>query len=242
MSLPDLVVPHRNGFEFGVGFDAGSSSLRRTAVVGDPNGVKHAGGPEAQKFDVSKITSTHELATKLSIDVQASAGCGAFGASASARFGYMEESKVQSSSLFMTLTASIILEDLSIGSPDLAPDAASLVDKPDVFHERYGDMFARGCSRGGLFVGVLQIDTRDSDQVRDITASLNGSYGSSAPRRPRASRRSPNRRTSRSTAACTQRAVRRSTPCTRRAPRQCSGTATIGSKPSVMIRITTRNR
>ena len=177
MDLPDLIVLHRNGFAFGVGFDAGSSSLRRSAVVGEPTGTPHAGGPEAQRFDVSKITSSQDLAKKLSINVEASAGAGCFGASVAARFSYMEESKVQSSSLFMTITSSIILEDLSIESPALNADAASLVDNYDVFHERYGDMFARGCSRGGLFVGVLQVDTKDSKQSEDISAQLKGSYG-----------------------------------------------------------------
>jgi hypothetical protein len=175
--LPDLVVPHRSGFEFGVGFNAGSQQIRNTAVVGEATGVAHAGGVAAQRFDVSRVTSSHDLAKKLSIDIQASAGCGAFGAGASARFGYMEESKVQTSSLFMAITCSLALEDLSIDSPVLAAEAAALVDKPDVLEDTYGNMFARGCARGGLFVGVLQIDTKDISKSNEISAALKGSYG-----------------------------------------------------------------
>ena len=172
-----MVVPHRNGLDFGVGFEAGSQQLRQSAVIGEATGPLHGGGVSAQKFDVSRVSSSHELATKLKIDVQASYGAGAFGAGVSGRFGYMEESKVQASSVFMAVTCSLMLQDLSIDAAALSPEAAALVNQPALFRERYGDMFVRGCERGGLFVGVIQIDTSDSKKSQDISAQLKGTYG-----------------------------------------------------------------
>src|SRR5262249_31049353 len=59
----------------------------------------------------------------------------------------------------------------------LSEDAQALVSSPGPFKERYGNMFVRGISRGGLFIGTIRIETRSSDESRKIAAELQGSYG-----------------------------------------------------------------
>lgn len=66
---------------------------------------------------------------------------------------------------------------LSIDDPVLTVDAAGLVDRPDVFEGRFGNVFVRGISRGGFFVGLLTIDTESSQDSESISAELKGSYG-----------------------------------------------------------------
>lgn len=85
--------------------------------------------------------------------------------------------RIQSSSLFMAVTASVELSFLSIDEPTLTPEAAQTVNRADVFSTRYGNMFVRGVGRGGLFVGVIQIDTSSSEDSESISAELEGSYG-----------------------------------------------------------------
>lgn len=69
------------------------------------------------------------------------------------------------------------LADLSITESVLTPAAAALANKPDLFKQRYGDMFARACRQGGLFVGVMRIETFDDSEASSIEGELGGSYG-----------------------------------------------------------------
>jgi hypothetical protein len=76
----------------------------------------------------------------------------------------------------MSVTARVQLEFLSIDDPALTADAASLVDHPDAFAARFGNVFVRGLSRGGLFVGLLKVDTRSQQDSESIAGELHGSY------------------------------------------------------------------
>ncbi len=146
------------------------------AVSGEPSGPTNAVGATVD-FQVQRIQSTSDLEKALGVDAEASFGCGAFGPSISARFSFAQNSKVQTSSLFMSVTARVELDFLSIDEPALSANAASLVDKPDVFAQRYGNMFVRGIARGGLFVGVLRIDTSSAEESEKVSAALKGTYG-----------------------------------------------------------------
>ncbi len=126
-------------------------------------------------FDITRIESNEELERKLGIDIEASAGCASFGAGASARFSFMKESKVHSSCLFMTITSVVRLADLSIDQPTLTTEAAGVAatrtcSVPDTA------TCSSGHARGGIFVGVLRINTRDSSEASNTFSKLSGSY------------------------------------------------------------------
>jgi hypothetical protein len=176
VGLPDLAVPHCTGMDFGVGMDAASLSHRGLAVTGDVKSVTLAGGISSQSFTVTRIESSRDLESKLSINAQASGGA-PFAVGASARFGFSEDVKVQNKSLFMAITCTIALAGLSIEAPVLVPAAAALSDRQDVLLDQFGNMFCRGCDRGGLFVGVLQIDSSDESEAQAIESELKGTYG-----------------------------------------------------------------
>jgi hypothetical protein len=176
MAITQVTVPYLSGYDFGVGADLASGSPMGLVVEGQPSGVPGAAGATAS-FDITRIHSTSELEKSLGIDVEASYGCAAFGAGMSARFSFAQKSMVQSSSLFLAITANVSLEFISIKGPSLTEPAKGLVGRPDVFSTRYGNMFVRGVGRGGLFVGVIQIDTSNSADSESISAELSGSYG-----------------------------------------------------------------
>ena len=176
MAVTQVTVPYINGYNFGVGADLASGSPMGKVVDGAPTGVTAAEGATTS-FDITRIHSTSELEKALGIDVEASYGCASFGAGISARFSFAQKSKVQSSSLFLAITANVALEFLSIDDPALTADARDLVNRPDVFATRYGNMFVRGVGRGGLFVAVMRVDTSSSDESESISAELEGSYG-----------------------------------------------------------------
>jgi hypothetical protein len=169
-----MSVPHLDGYDFGVGLDSLSGTLMNLAVtptVGPPAG---AGGSD-HFFQVARVSTTHDLQRSLGID--ASASYGTFGANVSGRFNFAQEVSVHSASLFMTITATVRLANLSIPDCVLTPAAAALAGRPDVFTQRYGDVFFRACTRGGLFVGVMQVETFDESDATSIEGELRGSYG-----------------------------------------------------------------
>jgi len=174
--LPELKLPHHETFKFGMGIDRLSGTTLNLAVKADADEPDYAQGA-VMKFDVSRISSTHDLQQQLGIDVEASYGCATFGAGVSARFSFSQQSSVHSSSLFMTVTATVDAADMSIGEVVLTDEAAQMVDNPDAFTARYGDTFLRAVKRGGLFVGLLRIETFDDKEAESVSAELQGSYG-----------------------------------------------------------------
>lgn len=175
MAQTQVTVPYVENYDYGIGVDLATGSPMGKVVDGPISGVTDAHGATTS-YDISRIHTTSELETALGINVEASMGIGCF--SASARMDFVKRSKIQSSSLFMAITAHVALESLSIDEPALSPAAAQIVDRSDVFTSRFGNMFVRGMGRGGLFIGVIRINTVNSEDSQSISAELEGSYGS----------------------------------------------------------------
>jgi hypothetical protein len=167
-------IPYQENYDFGIGVDSVSGSPMGKVITGEISGVKGALGDKA-RFDIFRVHNTSELEQSLDISAEASYGIGLF--SVSARFDFAKKAKVQQDSLFMAITASVTLEYQSIDDPTLTPQAAEIVNLPDLFSRRYGNMFVRGVGRGGLFVGVIQINTSSAEESQSIVGKLKGSYG-----------------------------------------------------------------
>ncbi len=176
MALHAIEVPYRNNYDFGIGVDLASGSPMNKVVQGEITGVEYAFGSQAS-WRLLRIQTTSELESKLGVDAEANYGSGLFGPSISARFHFAKDRKIQSSSLFMAAYASVTLRNLSIDEPTLTPHASEIAGRTDVFTTRYGNMFVRGVSRGGLFMGIIQIDTSSAEASDSIAAELKGSYG-----------------------------------------------------------------
>ena len=176
MTIRQIDVPYLPGYDLGVSADLATGSPMGKAVDGTATTVQGAGGATVV-FSVKRVQSTEDLEQALNIDAEASYGSAAFGPSISARFSFAKKSKIQSSSLFMIVTAEVQLAFESIDDPALTADADNLLDRPDVFGVRYGNVFVRGVQRGGLFVGTMRVDTNSEEQSSSIEAELKGSYG-----------------------------------------------------------------
>ena len=172
-----LTVPVRSGYDFGVGANLLSGAPMNKPVMSNQiDSIPHAEGATVQ-FVVQRCQTTHELEQSLNIDAEASYGSASFGAGISDRFKFVKNSKIQASSLFMTIVATVKLKTLSINAPTLTPEAGKLVDRPDIFAQRFGNVFVRSLERGGIFVGVLRVDTSTSAESEQIDNELKGSYG-----------------------------------------------------------------
>ncbi|MFF9810762.1 hypothetical protein ACF1G5_37715 [Streptomyces coeruleorubidus] len=175
-TLRSINVPHIRGYDFGIGVDRLSGTLMNQVV--EPNSSPPSPGMGGvQTFDVSRVYDSRDLQSKLGIDIEASYGCASFGAGASARFSYMKDAKISSACLFMVVTATAKLADMSIDQAVLTTPAQQVIGRRDAFTARYGNMFCRACSRGGIFVGVMRVETESSSEALEIEAELKGAYG-----------------------------------------------------------------
>jgi hypothetical protein len=176
MAIRQASVPWQRGYDFGVGVDLVSGSPM-AKVVDDQHVAPGEAGGATVDFSIDRVRTTSDLEQALGIDVDMSYGSAAFGAGVEARFEFAKKCEIQATSLFMSVTALVQLEFLSIDDPALTDDAAGLVVHPDQFADRFGNMFVRGLSRGGLFVGLLRVDTRSQQDSESIAGELHGSYG-----------------------------------------------------------------
>ncbi|MER9799767.1 hypothetical protein NKJ36_21910 [Mesorhizobium sp. M0142] len=103
----------------------------------------------------------------------------AAGAGASPRPEGLTSPKVplQSSSLFLLISAKVTLPFHGIDEPKLSGSAAAISSNPELFQSRYGNMFVNGVGRGGMFLAVLQMDTASSEEAQAVSMELSGSYG-----------------------------------------------------------------
>jgi hypothetical protein len=176
MPIRQAAVPWIQGYDFGVGADLMSGSPMGQVVKSTPSGTASAGGGTVL-FKVRRVRTSTELEQSLGLDVDASYGSALFGAGVKARLDFVKSAKVQTSGLFMTISTTVSLQFLSIDAPELTDNAARLVDRPDIFETRFGNMFVRGIARGGLFVAVLRIETESVEDAQSISTELSGSYG-----------------------------------------------------------------
>lgn len=175
MAIKQFSRPYLHGYDLGVGVDRMSGSPMGQVVRNTASPVENASGGVVD-IRIERIQSTEELESILGIDVEASFGLASFGAGASARFNYAKKTAIQASSLFLSVSVNVELGFLSIDDPVLTEHADGTLGNPTRFQERYGDAFIRGMARGGLFVGVLRVDTRNETESEQISSSLNGAY------------------------------------------------------------------
>ncbi len=174
--MDNVDVPYQNGYDCGIGVNSASGKSRQKGVTGDVSPVETGSGGSGN-FYLFKIEKTGELEEHLGISAEASAGVGLF--SASARFNYAKNSKVQSKSIFLLLVGAKTMGFQQIDKPVLDAEAAALVEngKSDLFFQRYGDCFVRGIQSGGQFFGLIKIDVTSKEDREKIDTSLGGSYG-----------------------------------------------------------------
>jgi hypothetical protein len=175
MTITSKMVPYVKSYDYGIGAHLATGSPMNKVVDGVVSGVQDAMGA-AKEFEIQQITSTSALESALGIDAEASYGIGAFG-SVNARFNFAKRAKIQNSSLFLAIIATVKLEYRSIDEPTLTSAAREIFGNSELFATRYGTMFVRGIDRGGLFIGLISIDTSSAEEAQTISGKLSGAYG-----------------------------------------------------------------
>jgi hypothetical protein len=174
--MDQVEVTYRKGYQFGMGVKSASGSPMAEGVVGTPTPVQGAPGASG-RFQMSKVQTTEEMESHLGISADVSGSVGLF--SASDRFSFAKDCKVQASSITLLLLCTREFGFVQIDTPALSNDAAALVASGNLalFQDRYGDCFVRGLTSGGQFYGVIRIDAQSAETRQKIENSLSGSYG-----------------------------------------------------------------
>jgi hypothetical protein len=172
MGQQQIETPWKEGYAFGVGVEPGGASPMGLVVRQTPSPPVSPGGETT--FNVKRTRTTAELQEHLQISAEASGGCGLF--SASLRFDYAKQCKVQSESLFMAVVAHALNAFQQVDDAVLTDDAVALTNDRQAFADRYGTYFVRGLRTGGIFVGVVQVDSTSKEEKEHIAGSVEGSY------------------------------------------------------------------
>jgi hypothetical protein len=174
-AMENLTMNYQDGLDFGVGVNSASGGRRQFGAAGAPETMHGSLTGGDGSFNLVEIKDTHDLETHLGISAEASGGAGLF--SASAKFNFTKDAKIQSNSTVLLMTCSKSFGFMQILKPVLDPDAAKLVEHPEAFAERYGDYFVAGVESGGQFFGIIKIEYASEAEKTSISASLSGSYG-----------------------------------------------------------------
>ena len=148
MGIGQVPVPYVRGYDFGVGADLATGSPMGKVVDAAALLVDQAGGATVD-FQVQRIESTEELEQALGIDAEGELWSWRLRRWHIRTLLLCQESQDSEHSPFMIVTAQVELGLLSIDDPILSQDAQQLMDRPDVFKERYGNVFVRGIGVAG---------------------------------------------------------------------------------------------
>lgn len=166
------MLDYNQGFDFGVGVDESTGIPMGIGVK--PGGVQpvtQAGGQNVS-YNYSMIESVEDFYDALDVDVKANARY-MFG-SASAKFQFSKSLHVNTQSIYVVGSCTVINSFLQTLHPSLLSDAAALLSKgqADRFREAYGDSFVRGFQNGGQFYIVISITSSSRDEARKVGADV----------------------------------------------------------------------
>ncbi|HVO63747.1 MAG TPA: hypothetical protein VMT53_22680 [Terriglobales bacterium] len=174
--MDNAFVPYQFGYDYGIGVKSATGGRMQMGAKGSPTPIQGASGGSGG-FQMVQILQTSELEDHLGISADASGGVGLF--SASDRFNFARDCKIQTNSIALLLTCTQLNGFVQITQPVLDEAAAALVSngQMDLFTQRYGDCFVAGLESGGQFFGVIRIDVRSEEDHQTIENSLSGAYG-----------------------------------------------------------------
>jgi hypothetical protein len=92
---------------------------------------------------------------------------------------FAKNTKINTSSVFLTVKVAVTESFTMIKQPGIEKSAADLVAQGNLtrFQEQYGDMFVRGLVTGGLYIGVMQIETTGGTDKQNVKGHLSAAYG-----------------------------------------------------------------
>ncbi len=160
---------------FGAGFDAVSGDVKGDCVLRTEPESTTVGQGQDVSFFLELITDSVQLAKRLEVSASASLKVGLGGGSAKAKF--VADQKINSYSAFLLVHVVVKNPTKRIRDVRLADSARELLatGKREGFRRRCGDEFLVGITTGGEFLGMIEIESRDETDKKDISAKVRAS-------------------------------------------------------------------
>lgn len=157
----------------GQGYNSLTGEFRGPCVVQQP--VQNASSGQNVTLEIRQLESVRDLTRELGLSASVSARWGL--GSASASFSYATGTDLNSYGLSFLVRSRVDNGTLTLSSPDLTRDAASLLrTNPARFAQACGDEFVRSIVTGGEFAAVITIETVSISDRQHVGASFRGSY------------------------------------------------------------------
>lgn len=178
--MTNQTLPYRELLDFGVGINRLNGKICGFPFHDADVTAVEGGAGSRVSAEFNQVNSYVSLATSLGIDAAASARLGMFGADAS--FQFAESLSINSYSMYVYLRVTVNLAFKQTRRLQYVPEALALLKAGRTADMRaaYGDWFVRGVSTGGQFMSIIEIKTKDEESRREISGSLQGSYGIAA--------------------------------------------------------------
>lgn len=160
---------------FGVGFDSISGDVKGDCVLRTEPELPTVGQGQEVSFFLELITDSAQLAKRLEVSASASLKLGVGGGSAKAKF--VSEQKINSYSCFLLVRVVVNNPTKRIRDVRLADTARELLatGKESEFRRRCGDEFLVGITTGGEFIGMIEIESQDETDKKNISAKARAS-------------------------------------------------------------------
>ena len=177
-----MEIGYMSGMKLGGGFHTATYDNRPVPALDEVvvTTLEPAGGQQVF-YDAKVVSSSLSFTEQLNVSASASLRYGISG-SGSAKTSFL--SSFQQNSFTVYVVVQVIVTNaqklLDLSKARLKLEAAELfVSDPQAFAQQYGDSFIYGLTTGGVFLGVLEMESSSAAEFKQIQASLSGkaNYG-----------------------------------------------------------------
>lgn len=168
------VIPIGPSMRFQNGVDSQLQQSKAEAIRFDA--VTNNAGGQIVTSSFKKITSQEELHKSMSISAGVAISYGLL--NVDLKMSFSTDHSVNDYSIYMLATATVKNPPRFMVNRQLLPEAQALaISDIDQFRRTYGDSFIDEIYGGGEFYGLFVFTAHDEHQHREISASLDVSYG-----------------------------------------------------------------
>ncbi|WP_437476292.1 hypothetical protein WME75_26060 [Sorangium sp. So ce1014] len=159
--------------QLGKGYDAIQDQVKGECV--EYRSADPIEGATGQKviFSLDLVESSKEISRKLGVSAGASARFGL--GSVDVKAQYVEEHQVSQNNIYAFVSVRILNPASAVKGARLSDSARStLAVNPERFRERCGDKFIAATQNGGVFYGILEVETSNEQEKQSIAIAISG--------------------------------------------------------------------
>ncbi|UYZ39055.1 hypothetical protein OD350_28705 (plasmid) [Clostridium beijerinckii] len=171
-------IPYQNGMNLGLGYNILTNSGLVSSALDNVNllrPVVQASGQKVQ-FSIEMLSNSLSLAEQIGVSASASLSYGTLG-SGSAKISLVNSFKQNSFSVYVLVKVHVQNQQTLLDLTQIKmSDKSQLlyVTRQSDFINQYGSHFIYGLISGGEYYGILEIESKSSEEYREIKSELSG--------------------------------------------------------------------